>query len=735
MRIKSLTVQGFRLFSKKQVVEFPNNGLVAIVGPSGSGKSSIFQAIGLALGYSSFAASKQQTWGGDTPMQVDLALTGTDELLIRRGKVNEVKLNGETVAKGATEINKWLPTFFGVDAAMLKAMTFQPQRSQGAFLSMKNDARRLFLTSVLGLQKYEKGLAGVKADLSEKSRALDDAKLVVETLEANLPALRQPGYQTLRLMAVEGVDPDANQIDADLDAIFNPLIKRCADTHAQLGEFQDRLRAEVAKVNEKRDGVLEIIKAEISNLETRLRIEQHEITETHKAREAALPRPVAEPSSGIIEARIEKVRQKLLDTEAELAAVNTELRNSTSKATQISVEKKNLLAELVRQQNVVENVKRRECPTCHQEWNEGQLATQLERLAAIERGIESLTLTASILASDLVKAQARHDELGAIKTKITAVGKQLADELAADNVRRAGNMNAATAALQAEIMKIRSSYATAYNDAQENFGHRIRAAREAFDKTRLDFDESCTELRRQIEQTEGKKHEVKLAAVALREQFAGAVNLQKSIRAEIAAAKESNKARATVEQKILAARQSFEKLEAGVAELQDLEAATKAFLSVINQEILAEIADEANEIIGALPNSKHIRVAFRTEKLTGAGDLKAEIRAVISLGDEEDVDFESGLSGGQQTSVELATDRAVAKVLRRRAGGTRLPEWVCLDEAFNGHDLSTKEACTEVLQHMAVDTQIFVIDHGSEFQASFDRVLTVEPGAEGSTIK
>lgn len=144
------------------------------------------------------------------------------------------------------------------------------------------------------------------------------------------------------------------------------------------------------------------------------------------------------------------------------------------------------------------------------------------------------------------------------------------------------------------------------------------------------------------------------------------------------------------------------------------------FLGVIFDDVLAEIAKETNEILGGLPNTSHVSVAFRTENHKG----KKAITPVFSVGSYETT-RQSGLSGGMGASADLAVDLGVAAVVERRLG--RSPGWLCLDETFNGMPRATKEAAIQAIQAYAAssDKLVIVIDHGSELRESFTKVLQV----------
>lgn len=142
------------------------------------------------------------------------------------------------------------------------------------------------------------------------------------------------------------------------------------------------------------------------------------------------------------------------------------------------------------------------------------------------------------------------------------------------------------------------------------------------------------------------------------------------------------------------------------------------FLGVIFDEVLTEIATQANEILGKLSNTAHVSVHFRSESTKG----KKSIAPIFVVSGHETTRG-AGLSGGMGTSADLAVDLGVAAVVESRLGSA--PGWFCLDETFNGMPRNTKESALEILQEFAKDRLVLVIDHGSEMKEMFGKVLTV----------
>ncbi len=166
-------------------------------------------------------------------------------------------------------------------------------------------------------------------------------------------------------------------------------------------------------------------------------------------------------------------------------------------------------------------------------------------------------------------------------------------------------------------------------------------------------------------------------------------------------------------------------------EESDLAAMLKGFLGAIFAEVLVEIASETNDMLKQLPNVASTTIQFDTEVVSQKGKTRQEIRPVFYKNGES-VSIQSGLSGGQFTSVELAVDLAIGKIIGQRTGLSL--NWLILDESFEGHDVPVKEACLELLKNAAKDKLIFVIDHATEVNAYFDKCIMIESNNDCSVV-
>lgn len=144
------------------------------------------------------------------------------------------------------------------------------------------------------------------------------------------------------------------------------------------------------------------------------------------------------------------------------------------------------------------------------------------------------------------------------------------------------------------------------------------------------------------------------------------------------------------------------------------------FLGRIVSDVLTEIELEATRWLGRMANVNRVSLSFSTETEKGKQKIQTWVDVRGNRGKPEAV-----LSGGQLASVEQAVDLAVMNVISRRRGAL-VPQWLCLDEVFNGLGQVSKESAFEILREIGKNRLVMVIDHGSEFKEAFDQTIDVE---------
>ena len=90
------------------------------------------------------------------------------------------------------------------------------------------------------------------------------------------------------------------------------------------------------------------------------------------------------------------------------------------------------------------------------------------------------------------------------------------------------------------------------------------------------------------------------------------------------------------------------------------------------------------------------------------------------------------LSGGELRALSLAIDFAVIDILKNKFSTDLNP--IILDEPFNGLDTAGKEMVIELLEKLAIDKEIWIVDHSSESKSMFDRTVRVEKRNSISSI-
>ncbi len=235
MRPTRLELEGFTAYREMTVCDFAGVDLFVLTGPTGSGKSSLIDAMTFALygsvsryGNPNLVHPVVSQGKLEARVRFDFTLEGrpyTAVRVVRRTKggatTKEARLEseGNTLAGNAEEVTRMVRKLLGLNFEQFNTCVVLPQGQFARFLHEKPAERQDLLTKLLGVDVYEKmgGLARVReaeakqkvslyageleslADVSEEARKkakrrvsdLERVKAEIESAEPELDALRQ----------------------------------------------------------------------------------------------------------------------------------------------------------------------------------------------------------------------------------------------------------------------------------------------------------------------------------------------------------------------------------------------------------------------------------------------------------------------------------------------------------------------------------------------------------------
>lgn len=341
MRLKSLKVQGFKSFADATTVEF-HDGITAVVGPNGCGKSNISDAIRWVLGEQRPTAIRgakmdEAIFQGSVSRRpvnrgsVSLTVSNEDGALpipyeeveigrqVFRDGGSEYSINRSTVRlKDVVELYR--DTGLGANAyAMIE------QRMVDAILSNRNEERRSLFEEAAGIGKY-------KDRRKSATRRLERAEMDLQRLE---DVISEVGTKVRSLARQKG---KAQR--------YNEFRKRRLDVEVEVVRHQlEKLSARLKSVTENLSGDVQTEQGTVA-----------ELASSEAEYEALRLRQVGAEKERIAEASsLEKVRETLVRWERDLAVSDERAAYAARRLAQIADERaeaQNLAAEL--QENAAE---------------------------------------------------------------------------------------------------------------------------------------------------------------------------------------------------------------------------------------------------------------------------------------------------------------------------------------------------------------------------------------------
>lgn len=705
-RLKKLSLRGFRSFVGQSDIEFPDAGMVLLRGKnidtggsSGSGKSSILLAISYLLGFCKFPATHLQSWLTAEPMQVNgVFAVEQGELVITRGQNLTLTLNGVKVVGSAKQLEERISSNIGLTPELLQPLTYRAQKQPGLFLSKTDAQKKEFLTSLLGLEKFERAFELSQESVRELDPKVKGQEYIVGQISEDLKRL--------------SVIPPARISSEDK---FKSDLKRVCDRNELVKSQISTLRSELVQFDNSIEGSVAVMRAQAQPL-----IEQIEA----KISDARLKGP---EFSELDQARLRELRENL--TQAEFFVAD-ELREDQSRYARQRQEadsvyarllllEKQLSSRIILEKKIDEidskrlTLDRYLCPTCERPWEKAE--SERARLSDMR----------ATFAHDLQKLEGLKPQVAALQEQYKALG-QFVPSPTLEELRAIVNdikqqIVIEQARLDNELNLLKANFDKDLAELSSKLQEQKLALTRRVELHRANMREHMNDKRQELEDLEREAANLEsqirgFEAALNRVQIDNAREMEREAQARRHVDEVGERLR--IEESKLARLHRELKKELDFQKLVGRE----GFLGAIFDEVLWEITEETNRLLSQFPNTAHVSIHFRSESVSQKGTIKKSIVPVVAVSGYE-TPLSSGLSGGMETAVELAVDLAVATVVSRRTGSS--PGWMVLDESFTGLGPVESEASMEILRAFAKDKLVLVVDHASEVKGLFDQFIDV----------
>ena len=285
MRPLAVTMVGFGTFADAVTVDFDGADVFALVGPTGSGKSTVIDAICFAL-YGTIpryddrraVGAAVHTLAAEARVSLTFELAGTRYVAVRvvrrdkhgKASTKEARLeraDGEVLAGTTKEMETVVPELLGLGFDQFTRAVVLPQGDFARFLHDKPAARQDLLVQLLGLDVYERMMQRARAGAAETSASRDRdreriAALVAATPEARVVLAARAAACANARDEWRAMKPEFDAISAEASAT-EAVAASAHDRVARLTTIEiPRDVAELAIAVRQSDGALAIAEAE-----------------------------------------------------------------------------------------------------------------------------------------------------------------------------------------------------------------------------------------------------------------------------------------------------------------------------------------------------------------------------------------------------------------------------------------------------------------------------------------
>jgi len=473
MRLRYMELRNYRKFRDARI-EFPD-GVVAIVGSNGSGKTTILEAVTWALfgnvssvmrdnkeGVVSFGASP----GEECSVVLEFDLGEDSYRLARsmRGKNlvmdASLEVNGKLLAKGDTDVTKAIVAKLGMDHQAFFVSVFTKQKDLNALANIGPADRKKLVLRMLRVDSLEKVITAIGADANNAKKEADGVSASLRDADGNdrIVSLNEQGRLAAdslkkliegssklladRKAAIEKSQMSKGQWEAEEERYRQDVALERKQTGARAGlqamhESLGKLEKEIADLRALRESLPGLESKEKEYQEARTAAEGHAAL-----REAFLRRQRQEEELNAKKGELETLRAEeeqavkemsgLPDIETSLTTVDANLSETRELISSISAQARVAESEAARLRLELERSKRKaeeivmlgeesNCPTCQRRMG-AQYTDLLRRYREEQKALEEgAALQDDIRKGQLeqrTRAEQRRDALEARRSKL-----------------------------------------------------------------------------------------------------------------------------------------------------------------------------------------------------------------------------------------------------------------------------------------------------------------------------
>ena len=429
MRLKRLDITGFKSFMDRTVFSF-DDGITAVVGPNGCGKSNVVDAIRWVMGEQSaknlrgrgmedviFNGSETHAPLSMAEVTLTLTVESQDVLPETLAGLPEVSVTRRLFRSGESEyqINKTTCRLLDITELFLgtgvgtKAYSIIEQGRVGQIVSARPEDRRSFIEEAAGITKYKARRRAAERKMESTQQNLLRVNDIVAELEKRLDSLERQARKAEKYKRLRGEMRDIElhhsshrflELTAGRSLLTTRLETLTADEKDKLGRVQS-MDADIStrrQALEAETTALEAAAAEFYALESQVQLDAQNLVhwkedlESTRARVAAAEtelaevlarKATAEQEKAEAEGELQRLGVASREDEVALEVFEEELRRTVELMAQVTMRLEGERRELV---EVLTRVANHESNLANLDTRRADLDQRMERLVA-ERAV------------------------------------------------------------------------------------------------------------------------------------------------------------------------------------------------------------------------------------------------------------------------------------------------------------------------------------------------------------